>query len=121
MAKGVKSNKQGPKAPAKNESKRGKVKDYPVGDASSQSINEPDVAYGHGKQVVVSSLNGSVLPILPGASNKPENHMTPLEKMDIARTGVSKKDLETLKEKAALDYDKLAVALVTAIATASLS
>lgn len=121
MAKGIKSNRQGPKAPAKNTSRRGKVKDYPANDASLQSVNEPDVAYGYQRQVLASSLPvesaGSLLPILSGASNKPESQMTPLEKMDIARAGITKKDLEVFKEKTALDYDKLAAALAVTRAT----
>lgn len=121
MAKGVKSNKQGPKAPAKNESQKARIKNYPTGDASLQSVNEPDVAYGYRKQVIASSLPSepvvSALPILSDATNKPESHMTPLEKMGIAREGISKKDLESLKEKTALDYDKLAVALSVTRAT----
>jgi putative toxin-antitoxin system antitoxin component (TIGR02293 family) len=117
MAKGTKSNKQGPKAPAK----KAPVKNYPTHKSSAQSVNEPDVAYGYGKQVAASSLLGgpasSLLPILSGASKKPESQMTPLEMMDIARAGISKKDLEAFKEKTALDYDKLALALAVTRAT----
>lgn len=43
--------------------------------------------------------------------------MTPLEKMSIVRLGVSKKELENLKEKAELDYDNLARALSVTRAT----
>lgn len=123
MAKGTKSNagKQGPKAPSKNELKRAQVKNYSTGKASFQSAKEPDVAYGYQKQAIESSLPtepvGSILPILSGASNKPESQMTPLEKMDIARAGITKKDLEIFKEKTALDYDKLAAALAVTRAT----
>lgn len=45
------------------------------------------------------------------------NQMTSLEKMGIVREGVSKKDLERLKEKSELDYDKLAKALSVTRAT----
>lgn len=55
--------------------------------------------------------------ILPDAANKPESQMTPMEKMDMIRAGISKKDLESLKDKAALDYDKLAKALSVTRAT----
>ncbi len=55
--------------------------------------------------------------ILSEAAGKPESQMTALEKMDIVREGVSKKDLEHLKEKAELDYDKLAKALSVTRAT----
>jgi putative toxin-antitoxin system antitoxin component (TIGR02293 family) len=55
--------------------------------------------------------------ILSEAADKPEAQMMPLEKMSIVRIGVSKKDLEGLKEKTALDYDKLAKALSVTRAT----
>ena len=55
--------------------------------------------------------------ILSDAADKPEAQMIPLEKMSIVRSGVSKKDLEGLKEKTALDYDKLAKALSVTRAT----
>ena len=55
--------------------------------------------------------------ILADAANKPENSMTPIEKMDIVRIGVSKKDLESLKKIAGLGYDKLAKALSVTRAT----
>lgn len=55
--------------------------------------------------------------ILSDAANKPENHMTPLEKMSIVHSGISKKDLESLKKKAGLDYDDLAKALSVTRAT----
>jgi putative toxin-antitoxin system antitoxin component (TIGR02293 family) len=43
--------------------------------------------------------------------------MTPLEKMELAMEGVSKKDLEHLKEKTEMDYDRLAKALSVTRAT----
>jgi putative toxin-antitoxin system antitoxin component (TIGR02293 family) len=55
--------------------------------------------------------------ILVDATDKPENLMTPIEKMDIARIGVSKKDLERLKKIADLDYNDLAKALSVTRAT----
>lgn len=39
--------------------------------------------------------------------NKPENQMTPFEKMEKLHQGLSKTDLETLKVRTELDYDKL--------------
>ena len=56
-------------------------------------------------------------PLVLVLTDKPESHLTPLEKMGIAREGVSKKDLETLKEKTELDYDTLAKALSVTRAT----
>ncbi|MBV4357374.1 type II RES/Xre toxin-antitoxin system antitoxin [Pinibacter aurantiacus] len=44
-------------------------------------------------------------------SKKPESHMTPIEKMQRLSIGISKKDLEDLKNRAELDYDKLAALL----------
>ena len=55
--------------------------------------------------------------ILAGAANKPENQMTSFEKMRVIKNGVSKKDLELLKNKAALDYSMLAKALSVTRAT----
>lgn len=52
-----------------------------------------------------------------GGPYKPESHMTPLEKMEWARLGISKEDLENLKSKAALNYDDLAKALLVTRAT----
>ena len=43
--------------------------------------------------------------------------MTPLEKMDMVDRGVTKKDLESLKEKTDLDYDDLAKVLSVGRAT----
>ena len=73
-----------------------------------------------GKSFNHSSAKGSYLnrgTILSNATNKPENHMTPLEKMSMVRFGLSKKDLEKLKERAELDYDDLAKALSVTRAT----
>ncbi len=55
--------------------------------------------------------------ILANASSKPENQLTGFEKMHIVRDGVSKKDLELLKSKTALDYTMLAKALAVTRAT----
>lgn len=47
----------------------------------------------------------------------PESKMTAIEKMNISKSGVTKKDLVGLKEKSALDYDKLAKTLSVTRAT----
>lgn len=52
-----------------------------------------------------------------GIKEKPENQMTPLEKMEKLRSGLSKKDLEHLKSRTELDYDKLSKALSVTRAT----
>jgi putative toxin-antitoxin system antitoxin component (TIGR02293 family) len=50
-------------------------------------------------------------------SSKSISQMTPIEKMGIVREGISKKDLEHLKNTAELDYDQLAWALSVTRAT----
>lgn len=51
------------------------------------------------------------------ATSKPENQLTGFEKMELSEEGISKRDLEKLKEVAGLDYDKLAQALSVTRAT----
>src|SRR4051812_44274063 len=51
------------------------------------------------------------------AAHKPESNMTALEKMQLARTGISKQDLELLKQTTGLDYDNLAKGLAVTKAT----
>ncbi|MGZ8537675.1 MAG: type II RES/Xre toxin-antitoxin system antitoxin [Flavisolibacter sp.] len=46
-------------------------------------------------------------PVMIAHSDKPESRMTTMEKMDVTNEGISKKNLEQLKEKAGLDYDQL--------------
>ena len=55
--------------------------------------------------------------ILTAITKKPENRMTSFEKMNAVKLGISKKDLENLKAKTRLDYDKLASALSVTRAT----
>jgi putative toxin-antitoxin system antitoxin component (TIGR02293 family) len=55
--------------------------------------------------------------ILSGVSDKPESQMTPLEKMNIADSGLTKKILERVKKLMELDYDDLATALNVTRAT----
>jgi putative toxin-antitoxin system antitoxin component (TIGR02293 family) len=73
-------------------------------------LSEPAVAY------VVPKLPAKVI-ILANAVKKAEYHMTSFEKIDIVRDGIIKKDLELLKEKAALDYSTLAKILGVTRAT----
>lgn len=49
--------------------------------------------------------------IFVGTKEKPENQMTPFEKMEKLKLGLSKYDLEKLKLRTKLDYDKLSKAL----------
>ena len=90
-------------------------KKYSSGIASENPVNEPMpenyVEYaGNGQKP-----NG--VAILTAITKKPENRMTSLEKMNAVRLGISKKDLENLKAKTRLDYDKLANALSVTRAT----
>ena len=55
--------------------------------------------------------------ILLGTAKKPESKMTTFEKISLVDRGISKKDLENLKEVAELDYDKLAKVLLVTRAT----
>lgn len=55
--------------------------------------------------------------IIVEKTDKPEWKMTAVEKMDMVRVGLSKKDLENLKSKTNLDYDKLSTLLSTTRAT----
>jgi putative toxin-antitoxin system antitoxin component (TIGR02293 family) len=48
---------------------------------------------------------------------RPISQMSPLEKMGLIKKGISKKNLEHLKNTAALDYDQLAEALAVTRAT----
>jgi len=64
-----------------------------------------------------SKLHRKSTIILPGATKKPENQMTPIEKMERLSLGISKKELEVLKTRTALDYDKLAKLLSVTRAT----
>ena len=50
-------------------------------------------------------------------SGRPAYNMTPLEKMETMRLGFSKQDLEALKSRTDLDYDKLSKALSVTRAT----
>jgi putative toxin-antitoxin system antitoxin component (TIGR02293 family) len=55
--------------------------------------------------------------IFPGKMKKAESKMTPIEKMERLNLGISKAELETLKTRTALDYDKLARLLSVTRAT----
>lgn len=71
-------------------------------------VSEPGVPYTSGYKFDV---------ILSNATQKPERELSGFEKMHIVRDGVTKKDLELLKNKADLDYTMLAKALSVTRAT----
>lgn len=87
-------------------------KEYSLNSDTEQNnvLSEPALA-------MVAPNNFGKVVILAGATKKSESHMTSFEKMNIVREGISKKDLEHLKEKAALDYDMLSKTLNVARAT----
>lgn len=68
------------------------------------------------KSVHVKTHRPSAI-IFPGSVKKAESQMTPIEKMERLNLGFSKKDLETLKARTELDYDKLAKLLSVTRAT----
>jgi putative toxin-antitoxin system antitoxin component (TIGR02293 family) len=88
----------------------------PIEERGSSTVQEPaTVAYITGKRQVTNGINNWV--ILHNASKKPESRMTSFEKINIIREGISKKDLEHLKEKTDLDYNQLSKVLSVARAT----
>jgi putative toxin-antitoxin system antitoxin component (TIGR02293 family) len=90
--------------------KKSTPKQYTIDEESitGSIISEPEMAYGSTYQFDV---------ILSNATKKPERQLSAFEKMHIVRDGVSKKDLELLKNKADLDYTMLAKALSVTRAT----
>ncbi|MGN6532019.1 MAG: type II RES/Xre toxin-antitoxin system antitoxin [Ginsengibacter sp.] len=90
--------------------KKKQPKSYIVGEESLNGgiLAEPEIAYGKNYQFDV---------ILSNATQKPESQLSAFEKMHIVRDGVTKKDLELLKNKADLDYTMLAKALSVTRAT----
>ena len=69
------------------------------------ALEEPEIVY--------RSLNAIMAP----TTVKPESQMTPIEKMEVTREGISKKALEELKLKTGFDYDQLANVLGVARTT----
>lgn len=85
-------------------------------DKKTSIIEEPEtVEYAATKRSARSEINNWV--ILHNATKKPESRMTSFEKIDIIKEGISKKDLENLKEKTDLDYNQLSKVLSVARAT----
>ena len=68
-------------------------------------------------EIQYSDIHRHSTSIIVEETDKPEWQMTAVEKMDMVRDGVSKKDLENLKSKTNLDYDKLSTLLSTNRAT----
>jgi putative toxin-antitoxin system antitoxin component (TIGR02293 family) len=92
----------------------GYVKASPTENAAS-TVEEADTVYVSNKRSISNGINNWV--ILDNASKKPESRMTSFEKIDIIREGISKRDLEHLKQKTDLDYNQLSKVLSVARAT----
>lgn len=111
-AKSIKRNYS--KYPAKKSEKKSKEAKYI--EASGSQVNEDEVSYV--SAFTAARLHpGAVKSILAIAMPKPESKMTSFEKMNAMRFGISKKDLESLKLKTKLGYDKLAKLLSVTRAT----
>lgn len=84
-------------------------------DQKPAEVKENPAVYGNavGASKLAFNIGTSILE----GSGKPEMQMTAYEKMSLARLGVSKKGLETLKDKMEVDYDALAKALSVTRAT----
>jgi putative toxin-antitoxin system antitoxin component (TIGR02293 family) len=78
------------------------------------TVAEPLVAFQYAPEVKYTLSNRT---ILNEAAKKPESRMTSFEKINMIKEGISKKDLENLKEKAGLDYNQLSKVLSVARAT----
>lgn len=72
---------------------------------------EPEVYTGYARVHKPSPI------IFSGTVKKPESQMSPIEKMERLYMGISKKDLDILKKRAALGYDELAKLLSVTRAT----
>lgn len=76
---------------------------------------------GFAKAKVVQAVRGRVYKassiITSGTIKKTESQMTAIEKMERLSVGISKKELETLKTRTQLDYEKLARLLSVTRAT----
>lgn len=92
-----------------------KPKVYAPHETASSTVKETATVYANNKRQISNGINNWV--ILDQASKKPESRMTPFEKIDIIKEGISKKDLEHLKEKTELDYNQLSKVLSVARAT----
>lgn len=78
--------------------------------AAENSVSEPYTALSYQRTGLASFT------ILTDATKTPQ-HLTAFDKMNIVRHGISKKELEFLKDKTAMDYTMLAKALSVTRAT----
>lgn len=80
---------------------------------NEQSVAEPLVSFNYSTRNFTSPDNT----ILKKSAKKPESRMTSFEKISMIKEGISKKELENLKDKAGLDYNQLSKVLSVARAT----
>lgn len=81
-------------------------------------LEEPSMLYKSLEQSdSLVSTKGINNIILSEKTDKPEASMTTFEKMEMVKNGLTKKDIEMLKQKASLDYDELAYLLSVTRAT----
>ncbi len=93
-----------------------KYKETDNDENSAQSLAEPFTAINYGmKGNEIKYI--AKLSILNQAAKKPESRMTSFEKINMIKEGISKKDLESLKDKAGMDYNQLSKVLSVARAT----
>jgi len=120
MAINIRPKKSVKKAPP---TKKGTASKYKRGDRvyGFKSIHPPETAKRAKTRKEATANASNVLfeyrIIFGESSGKPEGQMTPMEKMVMVDRGVTKKDLESLKDKTKLDYDELANVLSVARAT----
>jgi len=85
--------------------------------AHSKEARVRRLARGRNTHTSTKRVTGSREIILVTVAEKPENQMTSFEKMELIEAGISKNDLENLKESAGLDYEKLGKMLSVTRAT----
>jgi len=91
-----------------------KPRAYITEEQEATEVSEAAISYYHTKSE--KSSNG-LRAILNNDVEKTENQMTSFEKIQLIKDGISKDDLENLKEKARLDYNQLAKVFSVARAT----
>ena len=94
-----------------------KTRNIRTGSKLASSENRLGFAKPKTLQTALSKVHRVNAIIFPDTAKKPESQMTPIEKMERLNAGISKKELETLKTRTKLDYDKLATLLSVTRAT----
>jgi putative toxin-antitoxin system antitoxin component (TIGR02293 family) len=96
-----------------------KVKSYIADTVRSKTVSSKSSDFTHAKAVKTAhgKVNKVRSIIFSSTLKKAESQMTPLEKMAMLSVGISKKELEILKTRTELDYEKLAKLLSVTRAT----